>query len=49
MNTDLVKLFIAKGADVNARNKSGISVLKQAGYTRNADIIAALKAAGAIE
>lgn len=44
---DLVRELIRSGADVNARNRTGITPLSAAEYTKNAQLIELIKKAGA--
>ena len=46
-NLPLVKLAIAAGADVNAKNENGLTALMRASYDGHKEIVDALIAAGA--
>lgn len=48
-NIEVVKLLLAKGADVNAKNKSGRAALMYASEKGYTEIVKILKAAGAKE
>ena len=47
--TDVIKLLVEKGADVNAKDKRGRSALTHAAHKGNTDLIEYLKSAGAAE
>ena len=49
LNSLLVELFIAKGADVNAPDSMGFTALDIANYYQKQDIIMMLEEAGAEE
>ena len=48
-HTDIVKIFLAEGADVNAKSKLGTTALKAAEKEGHKEIVRMLKEAGAKE
>ena len=48
-NVEIVKVLVQKGADVNARNKNGLTSLTRATLNRQQDIVRLLQEHGARE